>query len=262
MSILIASCQAPEYTKDLDAALAYVVQAATQAHGQGAKLLCFPEAYLQGYLRTQAEVESHALDLNSKAFESILVRLSHIKTVLVIGLIEVDKGDFYNTAVVIQEGTLLGCYRKTHLLRSESIFKPGTEQPVFTIEGLHFGINICNDLNYSVTVSAYASKGIDLLVCPCQNMLPIEVAETWRNQHHISRAKRAKENRIWLLSADVTGLKKGYIPYGPTSVISPKGSLVKQYPLFEEGILYYTLNVLAGQKGNEGVNSAQKKSRL
>ena len=75
---------------------------------------------------------------------------------LVFGLIESDGGSLFNTAVVVREGQLLGRYRKSHLLAGEQVFKAGSEYPVFRVDGLTFGINICHDTNYTIEFAACA----------------------------------------------------------------------------------------------------------
>ena len=50
---------------------------------------------------------------------------------IVLGLIEVEKGRLFNTAIVVDRGVLIGRYRKVHLLGSEHIFDAGSESRVF-----------------------------------------------------------------------------------------------------------------------------------
>jgi hypothetical protein len=49
--------------------------------------------------------------------------------------------------------------------------------------------------------------------------------------------ERVKENRVWLMSADVTGEREDHIAYGPTSAINPGGKVVAQVPLMETGMV-------------------------
>jgi predicted amidohydrolase len=57
---------------------------------------------------------------------------------IVIGLIEVEEGRLFNTAVVVDRGVLIGRYRKVHLLSGEHIFDAGSDSPVFEVDGLRF----------------------------------------------------------------------------------------------------------------------------
>lgn len=121
---------------------------AARAESEGASLLCFPEGFLQGYLTDEMPARRNALDLTSPAFETVLNRLPKTGPMIVIGLIEVEEGRLFNTAIVVDRGVLIGRYRKVHLLSGEHIFDAGSESHLFEVDGLRFGINICYDTNF------------------------------------------------------------------------------------------------------------------
>lgn len=227
----------PEILEDYEASLRLIIQYAKEAEAQGAELVCFPECYLQGYVVNERTKEL-AIDFCSDTFQNILDRLSKIHATLVIGVIEIHNQNLYNTAMVVQRGKLIGVYRKTNLLGGEAkVFQPGSEFPAFETKGLRFGIAICNDLNYSKTIDAISAQGIDLLVCPCNNMMTKRNAEDWKYRHNEVRASRAKESNTWLLTSDVTGETGDRISYGPTTLIDPDGTVTAQVPLLEPGLL-------------------------
>src|SRR5205085_10957778 len=178
-----------------------------------------------------------ALNLSSSAFEKILKQLAKYKPVIVVGLIEEERGNLFNTAVVIKKGRLIGKYRKTHLLEGERIFRAGTEYPIFEVNGLKFGINICYDTQFAESAANLSEQGAKFILCPSNNMMRYETAEKYKNLHHEMRIERVKENKVWLLSADVTGERDGRIAYGPTSAINPDGEVVAQVPLMKTGIV-------------------------
>jgi predicted amidohydrolase len=68
-------------------------------------------------------------------------------------------------------------------------------------------------------------------------MMRRETAEEYKNLHHEIRLKRVQENKIWLLSSDVTGERDGRISYGPTSAINPEGKIIAQVPLMRIGMV-------------------------
>ena len=158
-TIKVAACQTPDIREDLDAALRWIEACAAKAESDGVSLLCFPECFLQGYLLDEPAARRHALDLHSQAFGAVLERLVRVRPTLVIGMIEVDEGRFYNTAVSIKQGRLMEFYRKTHLLTAERLFQPGQSYPVFETDGFKFGINICYDTNFTEAATAIAKQG-------------------------------------------------------------------------------------------------------
>jgi predicted amidohydrolase len=240
-SVKVAACQLPEIRQDIDGALSWIQDYCDKADSQDVKLVCFPECYLQGYLCESESARTHALNLASPEFAAILRRVSTFKCMIVLGLIEIQDGRLFNTAVVIHRGELIGRYRKTHLLDGEAIFDPGSEYPIFEVGGLKFGINICYDTNFAESVAALAEQDAHLIVCPANNMMRRQTAEDWKSLHNTIRAQRAKETGLWLISSDVTGERDGRISYGPTAVIDPTGNVVAQVPLLETGMVVVDL---------------------
>jgi len=212
---------------------------AAKADAQGVDLLVFPECFLQGYLVEEQHLRQHALDLGSAQFASILGRLARIEQTLVFGVIEHGNGGrYFNTAVVVRRGGLLGAYRKTHLVPGESLFHKGDAYPTFELQGVRFGINICYDTRFAEAAARVAAQGAQLLLVAAQNMMRRAAADRWKELHNRIRAQRARETGMWLVSADVTG-KRGEdrIGYGPTSVIDPSGEVVAQVPLMATGMV-------------------------
>jgi predicted amidohydrolase len=173
--------------------------------------------------------------------QAIAERLSQIRATIVFGLIEIEDSRLFNTAVVLERGRIVGRYRKRHLLAGEAIFTPGNEMPLFEVDGLRFGINICYDMNFAEAARAIAAQGGELIVGPANNMMRRASAEAYRAVHNAARGERCRETGLWLISADVTGERDGRIAWGPTAVLDPEGRVVRQLPLEAPGLLIFDL---------------------
>jgi predicted amidohydrolase len=235
--VKVAACQMPNLKEDVDGALAYINEFSRIAELQRISLLCFPECFLQGYLLNKKKAKLNAFDLQSADFKNILCRLPSSGAMLVIGLTEIEGKNIFNTAVVVQNQQLIGRYRKTHLLPGESIFAAGTDYPVFDINGLKFGINICYDTNFSEAALAVQKQGAKLIVCPSNNMMGRVKAGKFKEIHNSVRSERCRETGLWLISSDVMGEEDQRISYGPTAVISPEGKVLEQVPLMQVGMI-------------------------
>ncbi len=240
-TVRIAAAQTVEFREDIEAALDCLADVAAQAKAEGASLLCFPEGFLQGYLTDETPARRHALDLASPAFEALLKRLPTAAPMLVMGLIEVEQGRLFNTAVVIDHGVLVGRHRKAHLLGGERIFDAGRESNVFEISGLRFGINICYETNFPEAARNVADLGASLIVCPCNNMHLRATSEAFKPVHNAVRGERCRETGLWLISVDVTGERDGRISWGPTAVLNPDGEVVAELPLEKTGLLVFDI---------------------
>jgi 5-aminopentanamidase len=244
VKIKVAACQPTEVLSDESISIATMLEYSSKAQMKGAVLTCFPECYLQGYIVEPERSRKLAISLDSDHFSSILAQLGRLDITIVFGLIEIRHNLLFNTAVVVKKGSLLGAYRKSNLTTGESkVFTPGDEYPVFDLDGIRFGINICYDLNFQRCAKQVAAQGAQLLVCPCNNMLRRSAAVEWKEKHNQIRALRCKEANLWLISSDVTGEREGRISYGPTAVISPEGQVVSQAELESPGMIIHDIAV-------------------
>lgn len=240
-TVRIAAAQTVDYREDIEAALACVADVAICAEAEDARLLCFPEGFLQGYLTDEVSARRNALDLASSQFEAILDQLPKTGPLIVMGLIEIEAGRLFNTAVVVEGGILVGRYRKAHLLGGEQAFDAGTETSIFEVDGLRFGINICYDTNFPEAARKVSALGASLIVCPANNMMQRQKAEAFKELHNVVRGERCRETGLWLVSADVTGERDGRVAWGPTAILNPEGQVVAQLPLGKPGLLAFDI---------------------
>jgi len=255
-TVRIAAAQTVEFREDIEAALNCVADLAACAKTEGASLLCFPECFLQGYLTDETSARRNALDLASPAFEAVLYRLPKNGPVVVMGLIEMEAGRLFNTAIVVGHGALIGRHRKVHLLGGEHIFDAGSDNHVFEITGLRFGINICYETNFPEAARRIADLGASLIVCPANNMCRRQTAEALKDVHNSVRCERCRETGLWLVSTDVTGEREGRVAWGPTAVINPAGEVVAQLPLEQVGLLVFDIPChLASREGPVAASS-------
>jgi predicted amidohydrolase len=230
----VGAGQTPEILGDMDAALRVVREFARQP----VDLLLFPECFLPGYAVTEEHVRRQALEIGSAAFDAVLARLADLRPMLVLGLIERAGDSYYNTAVVIAGGSVVGRYRKTFLTAGERVFTAGDEYPVFECRGVRFGINICYDTQFPAAAAGVAAGGAQVLLVPAQNMMGLDKAFHWQYRHNEIRARRARETGLWLVSADVTGERgTDRIGLGPTCVLNPAGEVVAQVPTGRTGVV-------------------------
>ncbi|PKA45228.1 carbon-nitrogen hydrolase family protein (plasmid) [Rhizobium sullae] len=241
-TVRIAAAQTPEFRDQIEAATQHAIDAVGQAEENNTSLICFPECFLQGYLTDELSARRVAVDLRSDVFGSVLRRLSKARPMIVFGLIEIEDGRIFNTAVVVKRGVLVGRYRKQHLLdREQAVFDVGNDAPIFEVDGLRFGINICYDTNFPEAARKVAELGASLIVCCANNMMPRQKAEAFKDLHNAVRGDRCRETGLWIISADVTGERDERIAWGPTAILNPEGQVVAQLSLGEPGLLFFDI---------------------
>lgn len=235
MSIKVGAVQARDIQGDVSASLQIVIDAMRRADDENVDILCFPECFLQGYTLDDEETKKRAFDMSSPQFKEILDTLTIHKVTIILGLIEKDADGYYNTAAVIRGGKLLGIYRKVHLF--EHNFQPGEVYPVFTVDGLPFGINICYDARFTEGATELAAQGAKAIFYPLNNRLPHEKAMNYRDKHIPNLVERAKDRGCWVISSDVVTQDETHTGYGCTAIVDPSGKVVTRAKELKPGMV-------------------------
>jgi predicted amidohydrolase len=211
---------------------------------QGVDLAVFPECYLQGLATELTRIEQRALSTDDPIVKQMLERFSSIRATVILGIVERRDTKFYNSAMIISAGRIVGVYSKTH--PNEQGFEAGTEFPVFEVSGWKFGINICWDSNFPEASQRIADQGARLLCYPLFNMLRPPNADLHRERTVECFKARALQTGCWVVSADVVGRITGYhaneMSYGCTCIVGPDGEVVARATELREDIAMFDLS--------------------
>jgi len=237
----IGAVQPPDIQGDVPQAVRIITSFMTLADQQGVSVLCFPECFLQGYTLDEKITQERAISLESAEFHQILAQLKPFRVTIILGLIEQDVPHYFNTAAVIKQGKLIGRYRKVHLF--EKNFQPGTSQPVFTVDGLPFGINICYDARFPEGALEMAQVGASVIFYPLSNRWPITTAKKYRYKHVPNLIDRAMESGCWVVSSDITHRDGETLGYGCAAIVSPDGDVMKRLADFEIGMTCFAVEL-------------------
>ena len=141
-----------------------------QAVSDGADLVVLPELVTSGSgFADAAEATGRAEPVTGPTVTALRELSARHGIVLVAGFNETSGLDRpYNSAVVIDRGELLTCYRKTHLWdREKLLFTPGDQPPpvVATSVG-RIGLVVCYDLEFPEVTRRLALEDAQIVVAP------------------------------------------------------------------------------------------------
>ena len=130
-----------------------IEQAMKRAEGK-ADLLCFGEAFLQGFDALCWDYEtdqSTALELSSETILQLRDWTVRYGVSLVTGYIEKDREKLYSSCVVISDGKIIHNYRRIskgwkEYTITDGHYCEGTEAGSFTLHGKDFSLALCGDL--------------------------------------------------------------------------------------------------------------------
>lgn len=203
-----------------------------KAAAEGARLVCFPELALPAY-STEKEILDVAEEIPGPSTEKLEAVTRKLDVYVSLGMAEKDGEKHHIAQALIGPRGYLGKYRKYHPTGGEQRcgFSPGTEFPVFDVDGFRFGVNICADGRQEDTIQAMKDAKVDVIHHPHGNYLGLgKDAEEWTRGKMVYFVPRATFARAYILinnSAGDTEHPRGVNEYGSGAlVIDPLGQVV------------------------------------
>lgn len=225
-----------------------MVQAVGEAAGLGVDLVVLPELVTSGYVFADAAEAHAAAEPPSGPTVSLLRELSREHRLMIIaGWCERSGSERpYNSAVLVDQGEILGNHRKTHLWdREKLIFTPGDDRPPVLPTRLGaVTLLVCYDLEFPEVVRDVAVRGAQLVAVPA-NWPAGPVPEGERTVEVSKALAAAATNRVAVAVADRCGPERGVSWAGASLIAGPDG-----YPLagpagLEPGLLWADLDLTA-----------------
>lgn len=144
------------------------------AYADDVDLVVFPEVALTGYIPLKGYDQARKRTLAAAAGQAAgwgVEQLRHAsrgrRAVLIVGLMEPAqmRQEFYNSVAVIDDGEVLGVYRKIHLPVEENhYFVPGDEVVVVDTRAGRIAPMICYDLLFPEVTRIATLKGAEIIV--------------------------------------------------------------------------------------------------
>lgn len=232
----IAALQMHAVAGDVDANLARIAAAASEAAAGGAKLLIAPELAVTGYGAGEAFE-----GLGSAALGPVAERLGTIARkngiAIVAGFAETDGGARYNSALFTDGIGTNAVYRKSHLYGDyeRRWFRPEAPGSVMVeLGGIRLGMLICYDVEFPENVRRLALAGADLVVVP--TALPVGSSGLFIARHMIQ--VRAFENQVFVAYVNHCGADERFSYAGLTRIAAPDGELLAEAPAAGEALLF------------------------
>jgi predicted amidohydrolase len=206
----------------VDTNLAYVRSALTRVAKQGANLAVLPEMWSSGFAY---KILNELAGRTSGIVEELLELSRELKLVIVGSMPEPHGTKVFNTVYVVDNGTLVGTYRKLHLfslLGEDKAFDSGDNWLLADTSIGKVGVIICYDLRFPELSRRLALEGAAVICVPAQWPKPRQ--EHWRT---LLRA-RAIENQLFVVSCNACGLIGKLDFFGMSMIIDPKGEVLAE----------------------------------
>jgi NAD+ synthase (glutamine-hydrolysing) len=222
---------------DLEGNASLVMEYMDRARECGADVVAFPEMCLTGYPPEDLLLKPHFISRNRQEMERVVAH-SHGLTAIV-GFVDSNGNEIYNAAAIAHHGSLAGIHRKVYLpnygvFDEERYFKMGTESPVFVVNGIGIGINICEDIWYPVGPGlAQSLSGAQLIIVI--NASPYNMGKLHFRERMI--CTRAADYEVFVAYLNAVGGQDELVFDGGSLLSDPAGNLVARARQFEPELL-------------------------
>ncbi len=221
---------------NLRANAAKVAEAAHWARQNGADVLLTPELTLTGYPAEDLLLRPEFIRQQTLVLDQLCRDLARYPGLhVVVGHVHEQDGALYNAASVLLNGRVVCRYFKHELpdygvFDEKRYFEAGREPAVFTVNGVVFGLNICEDAWLAESPALAAGHGAQVLLI--LNASPYSVDK--------------QAERLSLVGRNVRGLPSVYLNKvggqdelvfdGGSFVLDAAGQAVQRLPVFEEAM--------------------------
>jgi predicted amidohydrolase len=221
MTIRVAACQIDPQLGEVDRNLERIERAVADAAAQGPKLIVLPEAATTGYVfESLDEALTVAHRASAVADDRLAALAAEHGVALIVGTLEAEGSEVFNTALIYAEDGRRYRYRKVHLpyLGVDRFATPGPDAPaVYDLAGMRVGVLVCYDLRFPEAARICALEGADLIA------LPTNWPEGVQFHPGIFAPSRAAENHVYLLACDRVGEERGTTFIGRSILLDTNG---------------------------------------
>ena len=231
-----------------------IVDAARRAHGQGARLVLLPELSLCGYPPEDLLLRPAFMQACADALADCARALADLEGLFVVvghphqfG----ERGDVrsksvavqqrYNAASVLAGGRVVATYCKRELpnyqvFDERRYFASGRDAGlppvVIEVQGLRFGLAICEDAWFDEPARSARAEGAQVLCV--LNASPFHLGKLAEREERM--AERARAVSMPLLYSHLTGAQDEVVFDGASFALDAQGRVVARAPMFEEAL--------------------------
>jgi predicted amidohydrolase len=241
-TIKVAAAQTgPVLTEDMAPGIEVACRMVKDAANQGVEVICFSELFLTPFFPNQLrqDYEHFFVTLPSPITEPLFDTARRAGVGMIFPYGEKAGQYFYNSAAVFdRSGRHVGTYRKIHIpaiLPSKTkggtgsyekfYFTPGDALPIFEMDGVRFGIQICYDRKYPEGSRSLALQGAEIIfmpICAATYGESVLRGNTWE----LPLQCRAYENGVFVVAVNRAGDEEGRRHIGKSMIVNPVGATV------------------------------------
>ena len=243
MAILrIALGQINPTVGDLEGNAQLIISYMQKARDVGADIIAFPELAITGYPPEDLILKKQFVEDNIRIMNKL--SSTSLNIAMIVGFVDQESNNLFNAAAISHNGALEGVYHKILLpnygvFDEHRYFKPGKTCPIFRINGVNVGVNICEDIWYEMGPSVVQKNaGAEVII----NINGSPYQEGKLAERELMLSKRASENQVSLAYVNTIGEQDELVFDGGSMIFDSTGKLVARGKQFAEDLLIADLD--------------------
>ena len=243
-TIRLALAQINLTVGDLPGNMARMLDYLQQAREAGADLVAFPELATTGYPPEDLLFKRSFVDANVEAMQEVVAASGGM--VVVLGYVRPREAGIANSAAVGFGGQLIDTYDKIFLpnygvFDEERYFVKGNVCPVYELDDIRIGVNVCEDIWYETGPSSVQRQaGAELIINI--NASPYHAGKSKYRRDNIV-GSRATENGLYVAYLNTVGGQDELVFDGNSMVCDPWGQVLARGPAFQEAMIIADINL-------------------
>jgi NAD+ synthase (glutamine-hydrolysing) len=222
---------------DFEGNLKKILEYTGIAKNLGVDILCFPELAVTGYPPEDLLLKSSFIENSLEALDKI--REASERLTVVVGFVD-RKEDIYNAAAVIHNRELVDVYHKRYLpnygvFDENRYFQSGVCAPVYKLNNLIFGVNICEDIWYPGDPTREQAILGDAQIIINISSSPYYASKVASREHML--ATRASDYSVIVVFCNLVGGQDELVFDGHSVVIGETGKVIARASGFKEELL-------------------------
>jgi NAD+ synthase (glutamine-hydrolysing) len=239
----IAAAQINSIVGDLKGNCAKILEYIERARASGADIVAFPELAITGYPPEDLLMKTSFIDDNLKILHELTRQVKDIA--VIVGFVDRQKGRLFDAAALLHEGKIKGVYHKQLLpnygvFDEKRYFSPGTGTLVFELDGLVFGMSICEDIWHKEgPAKLLAGNGAGFIFNI--NASPYHAGKIALREKAVQ--ERIEENHAYVCYVNLVGGQDEMVFDGQSFIMDKKGHVIARGEAFKEDLLIVDIPV-------------------
>ncbi len=216
-----------------------------RARDLGAHIVVFPELAIPGYPPEDLLFKPRFIQSNLSMLDELVRATQGVAAIF--GFVD-RHDDIYNAAAIACDGRLIDVYHKTYLpnygvFDEDRYFQSGKTSGVYRLNGVSFGVTICEDIWYPGGPARQQALAGDAEVLINISSSPFHDGKELLREQMI--ATRATDNSAVLAFCNLVGGQDELIFDGGSLIVDQEGRVIARSPRFEEDLLVADVDVEA-----------------